>query len=961
MQPFLKAVAHDLFCKTKGDLRDVTIVFPNKRAGLFFSQYLAEETDRPLWAPAYASISELFNNLSDLKVADPIELCCLLHQVFCQQTGRDETLDDFYFWGELLLADFDDIDKNLVEADRLFSNLFDLKELMDNDDFLDSYQKEAIQEFFHNFSLEKRTELKNRFIGLWSQIGPIYHNFRQQLQEQGIAYEGMMQRDALHRLQESNPMPGTYVMVGFNALNKVEHALFSHMKKSGKAMFYWDYDIYYTKIQNQMSPTGGLEAGEFITKNLQDFPNELPVEYFKNFCSAKDIRIISSPTENAQARYIYEALTQLAEDKAYTSEKENAVILCNETLLLPVTHSIPPELQNINITMGFPLAQTPVFSFINAYLELHTTGWHPDKGYYDCAAVLSLLQHPYTCSLSTQADALKEELASDNRFYPLPSELGTDDFLKLLFAPQKSITGLCAQLSQLLQQIAMLYHEKEDETPNLQLQLYRESLFKAFTMIRRMHKLCQDGLLDKLSAATFRRLVNRLTGATTIPFHGEPAIGLQIMGFLETRNLDFKNIFILSANEGQLPKSGSDNSFIPFNLRRAFGMTTIEHRDAIHAYYFYRLLQRAERITLMYNSSSNGLNKGEMSRFLLQLLAEYPYPITSLNLISGQALPATKEKTVKKTAEVMARLRQRFCHANRPPILSPSALNTYLDCRLKFYYSYVEGLTLPPEIDMKIDSALFGTIFHRSAELTYRDLSSAHSVINQEDIDRLLKNMPRLQTYVDDAFKEKFFHITKNERPPYNGTQLINRQVITLYLRQLLRLDRMYTPFQMVGMEHHIDEHITLTDTEGHQLHLRIGGTIDRMDLRDGILRIVDYKTGGSPKTAESIEQLFTSSDKRPGYIFQTFLYADIVCRKRAEKVAPALLYIHKASQDTYSPVIVIGKKKEAITDFSAYKDEFRKHLIDLLQEIFCSNTPFTQTENKALCDYCDFRSLCRR
>ena len=965
MQTFLQLVAQDLYQKIGNDLSRVAIVFPNKRASLFFNEYLAMQSDRPIWSPAYVSISELFRQLSPWKSGDPIWLVCELYKVFREETRSEETLDDFYFWGELLISDFDDVDKNLVDADRLFSNLQDLKNIMDDYDFLDSEQEEAIRQFFQNFSIERRTQLKEKFISLWDKLGDIYHHYRHNLAELGIAYEGMMYRYVMEELQPDKLKYEHYVFVGFNVLNKVETKFFERLREAGKALFYWDYDVFYTRLPRENTPPYTHEAGEFILRNLKIFPNELPEAVFDTLRKPKNVRFISAPTENAQARYLPEwirSVTKRDLPETPVKEKENAVVLCNEALLLPVLHSIPSEVKNVNITMGFPLAQTPVYSFVSALIELQTTGYRRDTGRYQYEAVQSVLKHPYTRQLSTSAEGLEKQLTRDNRFFPLPSELKQDTFLEQIFTPKTGLSALCQYLTETLREVAVLYR-KEQETDDIFNQLYRESLFKSYTLINRLLNLIDNGELN-IQIETLRRLLCRLLATSNIPFHGEPAIGMQVMGVLETRNLDFRNLIMLSLNEGQLPKAGGDSSFIPYNLRKAFGMTTIEHKNAVYAYYFYRLIQRAENVTLLYNTASEGLNRGEMSRFMLQFLVESPHTISREYLEAGQSPQSGREISVEKTPEIITRMYERY-DVNRHPrsLFSPSALNTYLDCRLKFYYRYVAGLKAPDEVSAEIDSALFGTIFHRAAELVYKDLTANGKEIRKDDLEQVLSNNIKLQNYVDTAFKEEFFHVALTEKPEYNGTQLINAKVITSYLRQLLRNDLQYAPFFMEGMEKKVTEIIEIETPQG-KLALNIGGTIDRIDSKDDTLRIVDYKTGGSPKTPENIKQLFTPADGRPNYIFQTFLYASIMCRKQSLKVAPSLLYIHRAASETYSPVIEMGEARQPkipVNNFAFYEDEFRERLQTLLQEIYNPEEAFTQTEDTKKCEFCDFRELCRR
>lgn len=959
MESFLKLVAADLYKHTEGNLAHTAVVFPNKRAGLFFNEYLAQESDSPIWSPAYVSISELFRSLSPWEVGDPVKLVCELYKIFRRETQSTETLDDFYFWGEMLISDFDDADKNKVDTDKLFSNLQDLRNIMDDYTFIDDEQEEAIRQFFQNFSIERRTALKKRFISLWDVLGNIYKGFRESLASQNIAYEGMMYRHVIEHLNVDKLPYEKYVFVGFNVLNKVEHTLFTQLKDAGKAVFYWDYDEFYMK-ENRQAVTH--EAGEFIRRNLRDFPSPLSGELFKNLSKPKEVHYIASSTENAQARY----LPQWIRNNLTTPEKETAVVLCNEALLQPVLHSLPAEVKHVNITMGFPLSQTPVYSFLIALLELHTHGFNFKSGRYTFQSVVTLLKHPYTRQLTGQAELLEKELTRNNRFYPLPGELGKDEFLTRLFTPLSGNLNLCIRLSETLQQVAGIYQANTSGTEDTDAfnQLYRESLFKAYTTINRFRTLIEEDELT-VQSETFRRLLVKVLSATNIPFHGEPAIGMQVMGVLETRNLDFRHLVLLSVNEGQLPKSGGDSSFIPYNLRKAFGMTTIEHKIAVYAYYFYRLLQRAERITLMYNTSSDGLNRGEWSRFMLQFLIEWPHPITRQFLEAGQSPQGTSPITVEKTPDVMRRMQSLFdVRANPKAKFSPSALNYYLDCPLKFYYRYVAGLSAPDEVSAEIDSATFGSIFHYAAEHIYKDLTTHGKVINKEALETLLRNEVKLQDYVDTAFKKLFFNVPQNEKPEYNGVQLINSAVIARYLKQLLQNDLRYAPFTFIASEMEVDEPIDIQTPKG-VIKSRIGGIIDRMDSKDGTLRIVDYKTGGDADTPPHVESLFIPDKKRSNYVFQTFLYAAIMCRKQPTmKIAPALLYIHRAATETYSPVIQMGeprKPKEAVEDFSKYEKEYRERLQGLLEEIFNPEKSFAQTEIIEKCTYCDFKALCKR
>lgn len=952
METFLKSVANDLYNRQQGNLARTAVVFPNKRAGLFFNEYLAQTAGgKPIWSPAYITISELFRSLSPWEVGDSVKIVCELYKVYRQATQSNESLDDFYFWGEMLISDFDDADKNMVDTQRLFSNIQELKE-MDDLNFMDKDQEEAIRQFFINFSIEKRTTIKERFISMWNVLGEIYTQYKENLSRQGIAYEGMLYREVMNHLDVTQLPYDTYVFVGFNVLNKVEKELFIQLRDAGKAIFYWDYDAFYMDKEHH-------EAGEFIKRNLKEFPSPLPTSLFNHLNQPKEIRYIAAPTENAQARY----LPQWIRENLTENEKETAIVLCNEALLQPVLHSLPEEVKHVNITMGFPLQQTPVYSFLLSLIDLQIKGYNYKNGRFMFEQVITVLKHPYTRQLTPNALTLEKELTQNNRFYPLPSELKKDEFLGHLFSPVNGNLALCSYLSEVLQQVASIYQNEPEEEKNEAFnQLYRESIFKAYTTVNRFHTLIEEGEL-MVQPETFRRLFVKILTGTHIPFHGEPAIGMQVMGVLETRNLDFRHLVLLSTNEGQLPKTGGDSSFIPYNLRKAFGMTTIDHKIAVYAYYFYRLLQRAEKVTLMYNNSSDGLNRGEWSRFMLQFLIEWNHPIVQQTLQAKQSPQGSTEITIPKTQDVMRKMWRRFSFKHNPKaLLSPAALNAYLDCRLRFYFKYVANLKAPNEIHAEIDSATFGSIFHRAAECIYADLTTHGKVINKESIEALLNNNIKLENYVDTAFKELFFHISQDEKPEYNGIQLMNSAVIVRYLKQLLKHDAAYAPFTYVDSEKEVYEEVTLSTPLG-ELTTRIGGFIDRLDSKDGTLRIVDYKTGGNADIPSGVDSLFIPDKKRSNYIFQTFLYAAIMSRQQSQKVSPALLFIHRAASENYSPVVCIKEEKDVqeVTDFSIYEAEFRTRLQELMEEIFHPDIAFTQTDVEEKCTYCDFKAMCKK
>lgn len=954
---FLEYAAQDIIRQYGSDLSRIAIVFPNKRASLFMNEHLAHLVDRPLWSPAYITISDLFRRHSDLTVGDEIKLICDLYKVSVQCTGNDETLDHFYGWGQLMLADFDDTDKNMADADKVFANLKDIHEL-DDISYLTEAQKQALQQFFANFREDHNTELKKRFLAVWSHLGDIYHQYNRLLQTQGLAYEGALYRQVVN---DKNVEYGhdTYLFVGFNVLQKVEQELFQQLMRQGKAKFYWDFDHYY--MDNN-------EAGHYIKQYLKAFPNELDnhdEDIFSHLRDAKNITYISAPTENIQVRYVS---SWLKEQGRYQAGKKTAIVLCDETLLPSLIHSIPPEVGKVNVTTGFPLSLAPVASLVANLMSLQLAGYSRKTGKYRLRYVNAVLRHPYARFISAGSPELVRELNSHQYYYLSREELSRDEGLSLLFGDIQAEAhegawgllpdAICRWMLDILKLVAR--NERPEDEP-----FFQESVFRMYTLINRLQGLIASGDLDVLMP-TFQQLFSQLVRNTVIPFHGEPVEGVQIMGILETRNIDFDHVILLSCNEGKMPKEINDSSFIPYSIRKAHGLTTIDNKVSVYSYYFHRLLQRASDITIAYNSATEEGHTGEMSRFMLQLLVESGQPIRRLTLQGGQRQTTIHRNSIDKNEFVMNTL-----HAFET--ISPTAINRYIRCQLQFYYNMIAGIKEPDGDDdeEQIDNRVFGNIFHRSAQLLYQKFAERSSVIHQADIQEVMKHPEIMERIVDQAFREELFKVGKKAfRPEYNGIQLINREVIISYLRQLLRTDESLTPFTVKALEKEVYADIDFKTSEGAR-SIKIGGFIDRLDevnqQPDGSrIRVIDYKTGRIPQLKTySMEEIFTGSDiirKHTDYYFQTMLYAMIVRHDNDMNpdrlpVSPALLFIQHASGDGYDPTLTLGKEK--MTDIEHYGQEFKERLQDLLAAIFEPQTPFVPTTDRARCATCPYHHLC--
>lgn len=1007
---FLQYVAKDILAKhgAKG-LADVAVIFPNKRASLFLNQALYEEAGQPIWSPAYYTISDLFRHHSELTVPDQMPLVFRIYNIYVSLTGSDESLDHFYSWGQLMLSDFDDLDKNLVDANKIFIDLESWQEMRDFS-FLSERQRQSLEEFFGKVATD--TALQKRFNDIWTVLRPLYHAFKDSLRNDGLAYEGMLYRDVVEKGVKDFRCKH-YIFVGFNLLQKVEQRLFTDLRDQGLAEFYWDYDNYFMKP--------GHEAGRFIRQYLEKFPNELSPErastgidtdeIYNNLSKPKDIAYISAPTEDIQARYVStwlgnqpDIVSYPAHDRSLQGSK-HAIVLADEKLLQNVVHCLPTDAGDVNITTGYPLSASPAATLVQALLNLQLQGLTKDGEHYKLAAVNLILRHPYAKFLSDDCQGIYKELNEHKTFYPSRQQLtaGRDEKIATLFrkiVPEQETSKdnapvatlpLLSWICDVLKLVGVGSRESEDP-------LTHESIFRMYTLAHRLDDIMSvsvtgsEGEKDGkqiVGTDVLQRLISQLIDTTSIPFHGEPALGIQIMGVLETRNLDFDHLLVLSCNEGNLPKGVNDTSFIPHSLRKGFEMTTVENKVAIYSYYFHSLMQRAKHVTLTYNNAADDGKQGEMSRFMLQYLVEKDskQDVARLTLQSGQSVTPILRTPIEKTGKV-----KEVLEAIKS--LSPTAISRYLRCNLQFYYNTICRLKeLENDEEDGIDNATFGNIFHRTAELIYTYLSGKRHqhTVTPRMIESLMKDKAKIELFLDQAFSEKLFKIEpeKANAPSsghrlqikYNGLQLLNRKVLLLYIMRLLKLDAKSAPFDIMALEESFYDSVTF-EANGKERTLRLGGQIDRLDRTgNGTLRVIDYKTGTPLMSAPpSIDDIFNPKfvdTKHTVYYLQAFLYSSIVSfskqaratvNQQDKPVAPALLFIREASGDDYDPILKLKQEGDGGTSKRNYKTvedirdvhkDYEERLKALLSEIFDTDTPFRPTDHAERCEHCPYKDIC--
>jgi CRISPR/Cas system-associated exonuclease Cas4 (RecB family) len=955
MKPFLKEVAEDLLRLYGRKLDELCLVFPNRRAGLFFNKYLGEKLEQPVWSPSIYTIQDLMSRISDLEYSDDLELISLLYKVYSEVSGRNESFDEFFYWGEVMLGDFDELDKYLVNSEDIFRNLADLKDLDSSFQYLTPEQLELISRFWSTFSSEQLSNQKQQFLEIWNILAPVYEKLRQMLLDSGTGYEGMIYRNVAERIGRGNApdLPFTKIaFIGFNALNPCEQRLFKTLQNSKKALFYWDYDEYY--LGNEMH-----EAGRFIRQNLSSFSDAGKDFNQMNLAdSGKNLQVYSIPSDAGQAQIVHKILEE-ARVKTDLGE-ETAIVLADEELLIPVLNALPQDLKEINVTMGYPVSATPVFSLIEHLIALQRNikgGKGKDIRFY-YADVLPLIQHQYI-SLRQRKDAagVVREIHEQNLIYLPPGKLEMNDLFKLVFRKIGHPEEIAGYLLSVLEMITGGDGEDEKQMPALEL----EFIYRIYTRIKRLKDVL--GRLElNFTIPTFLRIFHKFLLRTRIPFSGEPLAGIQVMGVLETRVLDFDRVILLSLNEGAFPRTGTANSFIPHNLRMGFQLPTLEYQDAIYAYYFYRLIHRSSDIHLLYNNKAEGLTTGEKSRYIYQLKYDPTFNIiewpAGFDIHSSSAGPLKAEKSPAVIEKLLEYCTGEDGKSKR--YLSPSALNTYIDCPLQFYFNYVAVIREPIELQEEIDPALFGSILHESVREVYELLENP---VEKSHLDAILNIPDKIRLAIDKAFRKVYF---KDPVKVPEGRNRVIREIIFTYVEKILEKDKEYCPISIESLEK--DYYLDLTLHKGErEFTIRVGGQIDRIDQLGHAYRVIDYKTGSGKMFFSSLGGLFDHEEKnRNRAAFQTLLYAKLLSangKYNDKPVIPGVYLIRDIFTKGFSYHFSIGTSRNntPVLDYADFDQEFTENLSALISSIFDADIDFLQTGQEEICRNCLYKDICHR
>ncbi|WP_317899667.1 PD-(D/E)XK nuclease family protein [Aurantibacillus circumpalustris] len=944
---FLKLVAEFIHERYKDNVEKLCIVLPNKRGALFLKNHLAQTFGKTIWLPTIISAEDLITELSGLKTLEEIDLVCHLYESYKICYGPNaETFDSFAKWGQLILQDFNEIDRYLADSEQLYENLKDIKVI-------------------ENWSLgeENLSEYQTNYLQFMNSLGAIYKHFSAFLLTNNWGYQGLAYKYAVIN-QDTNTFVDQFdklLFCGFNALNAAELKIFYKLFEQKKADLIWDADNYYLKNPNQ-------EAGLFLRNNFDLFKERDPLFIQDNFREKKDIKIISVPKQIGQAQVVKQTLQHFIDQNIPLDRV--AVVLANEKLLWPVLQQLPGSIEHVNITMEYPLRYTSTYGFIELLIQLQLNFDKQKKAYKTIYHndLINLFRQPIflyylkarglDLNLSLiigQINARNLSFISQKNLQQLLQESYVQ--VQQLLQPSKSIQELCETIQGVLKTCIVYFSEQQSSNQNnLELE-YLQIILKNFNRLNDI--LIRYPHFNDIQS--FKQLYTQVVGNSSAPFIGEPLRGLQIMGVLETRTLDFDHIILVNVNEGVLPSGKTINSFIPNDLKRAFGLPLYLEKDAIYAYHFYRLLQRAKDITITYDSETDTFGKGEKSRFVTQLQLEMKHYNSEITITeevaSYKTFPEELDNTIiiQKNDEVLKSILSKATSSDQYGGLSPSGLISYKECQLKFYFRYSTHLKETKEVEESAEANTFGSILHLSLETLYKDFTG--KIITTNDLQEKLK-------LADVAVQESFISFFDNTEPV--GKSILQQEVIKVYVKKLINNDIKF----ITGLSEE-NQFLTLNSLEKElsaalELKLKdktetiyIKGKIDRVDSFGGQIRVIDYKSSVKDTDKfvfDGFEKLF--QDKNYNKQFQLFIYAWLLYKNGTppEKLMPCIVPFKVFLEE---PKYVLGANKKPFVFTSQFFDEFETELKLFIASIFDQTLPFIQTDDEKTHEYCPYNVIC--
>ena len=970
MTPFLKQVADHYY--NEGKIEDKCFVFPNRRSMVWFRKHLCSAVkDVPLLAPQMLTINDFFSRVSGVPASDRVRLLLELYDSYKALNPKAESLDEFIFWGDVILADFNDVDKYLVDPKQLFANVADFKALQDTFEYLTDTQREAIKGFLSHFNDQsgKLTvdlgtddpDVKGRFLQIWNILYPLYVNYNKSLADKGMAYEGMVYRSLAERLKNMSVEDvfqdifhegTTFVFVGLNALNECEKTLLRKLRDAGRAEFCWDWS-------GDMIKDPQNRSSFFMADNVLEFPQA--ARWDPEGVECPEINVISVASSAGQAKRLPDILCQRT-----GAPEECAVVLPDEGLLKSVLNSIPEEIHDINVTMGLPMNVSLFYTMMAdiSAIQMHAVKRKDTWLFYHKQVWDLFSSEIFRKAADEKTMEIVAKVKENARYYIPKDELTGTLLMDVIFRPvimdpKMASTAQIASFAQYQKDVIEVIAPAIADDTSLALELeYAKEYYKCINVLFEIR--------PEVLPMTYLRLLGQLLSSVSVPFRGEPLKGLQIMGPLETRALDFKDLVIMSANEGVFPRRSVSSSFIPPELRKGFGMPTYEYQDAVWAYYFYRMISRAEKVWMLVDSRTEGLKSGEESRYIKQLEYHFGVPLKRFVVKFGSMKTASLPDIVK-TEEDVARIKDT--------VLSATTLQNYLACPAKFYYGTVKGLEAEEEVAESLDYGMFGTVYHDTMRALYtsEEAMDPEFVFNDREPrgglnGEALKTVS--QSYIegwlsrkeDIKAKVKALIMMQLNTIEVSGRNLVVADVIVRYIIKTLQRDLELLKkegrdsFEILGREIRV---------AGEFCGQRFKGFIDRLDsFKDEQARVVDYKTGKVLEDDENIhdgnaeeiaEKIFNPDMKNwPKIALQFYIY-DMLVQSRPEVRGREICNcVYSTAHLFKEPPVTVPMNRKFYEAVSA-------KLEAMLAQMYDTSVPFRRTDDEKTCSYCDFRMICGR
>ncbi len=952
-KPFLQSVAEDFYQNQFKKYNKPVLIFPNKRMIAYFRKYFAQAVGKSEFSPYILTIESFVQQILKLTVPDKLILLFRLYDAYKKVLGdKAQSLSEFYNFGDTLLSDFNELDSYLIDIKSLFTNIKDLAEISDVHDYLSDEQIEILQKFWAHFQSEGMSGQKAKFLLLWEKIPEIYEVFTQSLLHDHLAYDGLQLRKITELIQKGEYHPKYhYFIVGFNALNKAHHSIFGYLAKQNRASLYWDYDAYYSENKAQ-------EAGFFIRQNLKRYKEStIRLADTAKLAENKDNwEVIAVAGDIRQAQIIGQLVHQIPKDKTI------GIILGDENLLFPIMNNLPEDIDNFNVTMGYPFQSTFVYQLLVAYFRLHQYGIEFKEEahfFYPTKLINEILDNPLIKEFETNESLDLQKLIKKAGIIRLAieklKEVAHPLFTDFFFV-KNTTNDLLNSILNVLYALFSQLKSDEDKQEGVEI----EYIIQAHNQLKKLSELLVHEDVDVLLSV---KISLQYLANLSVPFSGEKLERIQIMGLMETRSLDFDYLLFADANEGKIPNISQAISFIPQMLRKAFELPVTAYQDSIFAYLFYRLLQRSEKTYILYNSLNSSTSSGELTRYMIQLKYEAGFAHFKNHKINVRPTQK-KEINIEKTAKIQNILANYYSDSDKPfKSIFPTFLSVYLKCPLQFYFKYLTKIKPLVEEFKELDYRDIGNILHGVLEDSYQKLVVNNKIWVRKD------SLPVLEEGLSELVHEKLMR--NHEHGSFeelSGGQKLMAEIIESYCRFVFEYDiKKNAPFEILGMEE--DKYSILQEFthKGKKVICKLSGIFDRIDRVNGITRIIDYKTGEAKMEFSDLYALFERENKkRLEAIFQVLTYGFIFYKNTTIVPETAIYKIRQIAMPKFSPLIkqkINSKEKKAcMTELSTdFVFEFEANLVELIEEIFNPDVSFYQTKNELTCTYCLYKVICNR